>query len=253
MKSQERESLLSGVRARCCAGRNGRRASAEVGREGARRRGAERHEGFARGRSRARGAASGATRGTGRVSRRGENARGACARRGGRRASEYDGDPNGRNSRVEDGDRATHHMRPPTERALRGERGVGRRRRGPGATATLLKLDARRRNMATRRLRLRQSRTRPSARVRVGRRRGADCPTGTSVLAGGYARFGATYGRSGPGSRREFAFARWVRNGTFETSKTEITFRLLPFKYLDDEHSDGSSSGDRPSVAPQSI
>lgn len=82
-------------------------------------------EGFARGRSRARGAASGATRGTGRVSRRGENARGACARRGGRRASEDDGDPNGRNSRVEDGDRATHHHETANGALLRGERGGG--------------------------------------------------------------------------------------------------------------------------------
>ena len=142
---------MSGV-SRCCAGRNGRRR--QPGRSGARARGdeARRNGGF-----RARAIAS-ARSGVGRDARygtrlasRGERARRMRAR-GGRRASEDDGDPNGRNSRVEDGDRATHHHGTANGALLRGERGVGATPPRTWRTATLLKLDARRRNMATRRL-----------------------------------------------------------------------------------------------------
>ena len=58
-----------------------------------------------------------------RLASRGGRARRARARRGGRRASEGDGAPDGRNPRVEDGDRATHHHETANGALLRGERG----------------------------------------------------------------------------------------------------------------------------------
>ena len=207
---------------RCCRGCRGAArggTGGDVSRGGRARGRAETRRGGMEGFARA--AIASARSGVGRDARygtrlasRGERARRMRARRGGRRASEDDGDPNGRNSRVEDGDRATHHHETANGALLRRARGWGRRRRGPGGPRRYSNWT---RDDATWRREDSPVNPRPSARVRVGRRRGADCPTGTSVLAGGYARFGATYGRSGPGFEAGIRFrsmgSKWhVRN-----------------------------------------
>lgn len=226
-------------------------SAGEVGREGARRRGAEKWR-VSRAGDREREERRRARRAVWDASRVVEKTREAHARGAGgdgRQTTTATRTGETRASRTVTEPRTT--MRPPTERCCAASAGVGATPPRTWRTATLLKLDARRRNMATRRL------SRQSAAV--GARESGPPKGGPIALLARQCWQEDTLvsvrrtGGVGPDSRREFAFARWVRNGTFETSKTEITFRLLPFKYLDDEHSDGSSSGDGPSVAPQSI
>ena len=152
MKSQERESLLSGV-SRCCAGRNGRRR--QPGRSGARARGDEARRKWRVSRAgdrereerrRARRAVRDASRVAGRT--REAHARGAGG--DGRQSTTATRTGETRASRTVTEPRTT--MRPPTERCCAASAGVGATPPRTWRTATLLKLDARRRNMATRRL-----------------------------------------------------------------------------------------------------
>ena len=165
--------MLSGV-SRCCAGRNGRRR--QPGRSGARARGdeARRNGGFraraiasARSARRARRAVRDASRVAGRT--RAAHARGAGGDGRQRTTATRTGET--RASRTVTEPRTT--MRPPTERCCAASAGVGRRRRGPGGPRRYSNWT---RDDATWRREDSPVNPRPSARVRVGRRRGGRLP-----------------------------------------------------------------------------
>ena len=150
-KSQERESLLSGGVAVLRGEGRAATSAGEVGREGARRRGAEKWRARARAIASARsGVGRDARYGT-RLASRGERARRARGAGGdGRQRTTATRTGETRASRTVTEPRTT--MRPPTERCCAASAGVGATPPRTWRTATLLKLDARRRNMATRRL-----------------------------------------------------------------------------------------------------
>ena len=222
MKSQERESLLSGV-SRCCAGGTG----GDVSRGGRARGRAETRRGGGGFRARAIAsarAASGATRGhLGRVSRRGENQRRMRAARG-RRASEDDGDPSGcltaRASRTRD--RATHHLNPRGRRLLRGgEGGWGR------LAADLADRDVTQTACAALRDDEDLPQPRPSARVgcRQGRRLLArQCWRGGCALVSVRRTGGAGAGFEA-GIRFRSMGSKWRAS---KRQRRRLTFRLLP-------------------------
>ena len=150
-------------------------SAGEVGREGARRRGAEKWRVSRAGdrereeRRRARRAVRDASRVAGRT--REAHARGAGGDGRQRTTATRTGET--RASRTVTEPRTT--MRPPTERCCAASAGVGATPPRTWRTATLLKLDARRRNMATRRL------SRQSAAVGA-RGEGTHCSLGGSCM-----------------------------------------------------------------------